>query len=69
MPGRDMGKERLRSAKGRRLVSIRWLTRHLGDPYVQRAQKEGYRSRAAYKLLEIHKHCLLAPPRALGNRL
>jgi 23S rRNA (uridine2552-2'-O)-methyltransferase len=64
MPGRGVGHERLRSAKGRRLSSTRWLTRHLGDPYVQRAQKEGFRSRAAYKLLEIdEKHRLLAPGR------
>jgi 23S rRNA (uridine2552-2'-O)-methyltransferase len=53
MPERGAGKARLRSAKGRRIASTRWLTRHLNDPYVQRAQKEGYRSRAAYKLLEI----------------
>jgi 23S rRNA (uridine2552-2'-O)-methyltransferase len=33
--------------------SQRWLQRHVTDPYVQRAQREGYRSRAAYKLLEI----------------
>jgi 23S rRNA (uridine2552-2'-O)-methyltransferase len=64
MPGRGGGKERLRSAKGRRIASTRWLTRHLGDPYVQRAHKEGYRSRAAYKLLEIdEKHGLLKPGR------
>jgi 23S rRNA (uridine2552-2'-O)-methyltransferase len=64
MSGRGVGKERLRSAKGRRLASTRWLARHLGDPYVQRAQKEGYRSRAAYKLLEIDdRHRLLAPGR------
>jgi len=63
MPGRGGG-ERLRSAKGRRLASTRWLARHIGDPYVQRAQKEGYRSRAAYKLLEIdEKHGLLRPGR------
>jgi 23S rRNA (uridine2552-2'-O)-methyltransferase len=64
MSGRGTGKERLRSAKGRRIASTRWLTRHLSDPYVQRAQKEGYRSRAAYKLLEINqKHGLLKPGR------
>src|ERR687891_30759 len=63
-PGRGGGNERLRSAKGRRISSTRWLARHLGDPYVQRAQKEGYRSRAAYKLLEIDdKHGLLGPGR------
>jgi 23S rRNA (uridine2552-2'-O)-methyltransferase len=63
MPGRGGG-ERLRSAKGRRLASTRWLARHIGDPYVQRAHQEGYRSRAAYKLLEIdEKHALLGPGR------
>jgi len=34
-------------------TSKQWMTEHVNDPYVQRAQKEGYRSRAAYKLLEI----------------
>jgi 23S rRNA (uridine2552-2'-O)-methyltransferase len=64
MPGRGTGKERVRTAKGRRIASTRWLARHLGDPFVQRAQKEGYRSRAAYKLLEIDdKHGLLKPGR------
>jgi len=33
--------------------SKQWMREHVNDPYVQRAQKEGYRSRAAYKLLEI----------------
>jgi len=35
--------------------SRRWLKRHVQDPYVQRAQREGYRSRAAYKLLELQE--------------
>lgn len=40
--------------------SRRWLERHLNDPYVQRAKLEGYRARAAYKLLEINdKHQIL----------
>ncbi|MGC2459320.1 MAG: RlmE family RNA methyltransferase [Gallionellaceae bacterium] len=34
-------------------TSKQWMQEHVNDPYVQRAQKEGYRSRAAYKLLEI----------------
>ena len=38
---------------GIRKSSRRWLDRHVSDPYVQRAQREGYRSRAAYKLLEL----------------
>lgn len=44
---------RVKTAKGRRLSSTRWLERQLNDPYVQRARKDGYRGRAAYKLIEI----------------
>jgi 23S rRNA (uridine2552-2'-O)-methyltransferase len=44
---------RVRTAKGRRLSSTRWLERQLNDPYVRRARAEGYRGRAAYKLAEI----------------
>ncbi|MDE2791456.1 MAG: RlmE family RNA methyltransferase [Paracoccaceae bacterium] len=44
---------RVRTAKGRRSSSTRWLERQLNDPYVQRAQAEGYRSRSAYKLIEL----------------
>ena len=43
----------LRTAKGRRLSSSRWLQRQHNDPYVQRAQIDGFRSRSAYKLTEI----------------
>ncbi len=46
-------KVRLKTAKGRKLSSTRWLQRQLNDPYVQRAKREGYRGRAAYKILEI----------------
>ncbi len=49
---RDL-RTRVKTAKGRKLSSTRWLDRQLNDPYVKRAQAEGYRSRAAYKLLEI----------------
>lgn len=45
--------KRLKTAKGRRVSSTRWLERQLNDPYVQRAKAENYRSRAAYKLLEL----------------
>ena len=45
--------KRLRTAKGRKVSSTRWLERQLNDPYVKRARAENYRSRAAYKLLEL----------------
>ena len=44
---------RVKTARGRKLSSTRWLERQLNDPYVQRAKAEGYASRAAYKLIEI----------------
>ncbi len=44
---------RLKTAKGRKISSTRWLTRQLNDPYVAAAQKDGYRSRAAYKIIEM----------------
>jgi 23S rRNA (uridine2552-2'-O)-methyltransferase len=43
----------LRTARGRTASSTRWLERQLNDPYVRRAKAENYRSRAAYKLLEL----------------
>ena len=45
--------KRVRTAKGRKDSSTRWLERQLNDPYVKRAKAENYRSRAAYKLLEL----------------
>ena len=45
--------KRVRTAKGRKVSSTRWLERQLNDPYVQRARAENYRSRAAFKLLEL----------------
>jgi 23S rRNA (uridine2552-2'-O)-methyltransferase len=48
--------------KGRRAGSTRWLSRHLNDPYVQSARQEGYRARAAYKLLEIDRRVGLLKP-------
>jgi len=44
---------RVKTAKRRTAQSTRWLDRQLNDPYVKRAKAEGYRSRAAYKLLEL----------------
>jgi 23S rRNA (uridine2552-2'-O)-methyltransferase len=49
---RDL-KVRVKSGKGRSLSSKRWLERQLNDPYVARSRREGYRSRAAFKLTEI----------------
>lgn len=50
--GRDPG-QRLRTAKKRTTSSARWLTRQLNDPYVKKAKAEGWRSRAAFKLIEL----------------
>ncbi len=44
---------RVKTARGRKSSSTEWLDRHLNDPYVQAAQRDGYRSRAAYKIAEI----------------
>lgn len=53
---------RVKTAKGRKLSSKRWLERQLNDPYVVEAKRLGYRSRAAFKLAEIDdKHRLLKP--------
>lgn len=45
--------ERLRTAKKRTASSSRWLTRQINDPYVKQARAEGWRSRAAFKLIEL----------------
>lgn len=53
---------RVKTAKGRKLSSTLWLDRQLNDPYVQKAQKDGYRGRAAYKILELDdKYRFLVP--------
>src|SRR4029078_11451912 len=53
---------KLRTAKGRKIASTRWLQRQLNDPYVEEAKKRGYRSRAAFKLIEIDdKYRFLKP--------
>ena len=55
-------KTRVKTARGRKLSSTRWLERQLNDPYVARAKREGRRSRAAFKLAEIDdKAGLLGP--------
>jgi 23S rRNA (uridine2552-2'-O)-methyltransferase len=49
---RDL-KVKVRTARGRKASSTRWLERQLNDPYVARARREGYRGRAAFKILEL----------------
>lgn len=58
--------ERVKTARRRTASSTRWLQRQLNDPYVRRAQAEGYRSRAAYKLIELdEKFAFLKKARAV----
>jgi 23S rRNA (uridine2552-2'-O)-methyltransferase len=63
--GREGGralKVRVKTSRKRSLASTLWLERQLNDPYVAQARREGYRSRAAYKLIEIDdKHKLFKP--------
>ncbi len=63
--GREGGrslKTRVKTARKRSLSSTLWLSRQLNDPYVAQAKRDGYRSRAAYKLIEIDdKYRLLKP--------
>ena len=58
-PGNNSGRGqrdlrvKVKTARGRKLSSTLWLERQLNDPYVKRAQADGYRGRAAYKILEL----------------
>ena len=65
--GREGGrslKTRVKTARKRSLSSTLWLARQLNDPYVARARTEGYRSRAAFKLIEIDDRYKLLRPGA-----
>ncbi len=67
--GREGGrslKERVKTAKKRSLSSTLWLERQLNDPFVAQAKRDGYRSRAAYKLLEMDDRYRLLTP---GKRI
>jgi len=58
---RDL-KVKVKTARGRKLSSTLWLQRQLNDPYVKRAQTEGFRGRAAFKILELdEKYRFLVP--------
>jgi 23S rRNA (uridine2552-2'-O)-methyltransferase len=56
---RNTGHTRVKTAKRRTAQSTRWLERQLNDPYVRKAKAEGYRSRAAYKLIELDERFTL----------
>lgn len=56
---------RVKTARGRKISSKLWLERQLNDPYVKRAQMEGYRSRAAFKLIELDEKFRFLKPGAL----
>lgn len=59
---RNKPKTKVKTAKGRKNSSTRWLNRQLNDPYILEAEKHGYRGRAAFKLKEIdEKHKFLKP--------
>lgn len=55
-------KTKLKKKRGLKNSSRRWLERHLNDPYVHRSKADGYRSRAAYKLIEIDDRYKLLKP-------
>ncbi len=57
--GGSGGRVRVRTSRGRTPQSNRWLERQLNDPYVRKAKAEGYRSRAAYKLIELDERFAL----------
>lgn len=60
--GQRLLRKRVKTARGRKLGSTLWLERQLNDPYVAAAKRDGYRSRAAYKLIELDdKHHFLKP--------
>ncbi len=72
MPERDRGRgdrllrTRVKTAGRRTASSTRWLERQLNDPYVARAKREGYRSRSAFKLIELDDRFHLLQP---GSRV
>jgi 23S rRNA (uridine2552-2'-O)-methyltransferase len=70
-PGKGSGRSltvKLKKTAGRSVASQRWLTRQLNDPYVAAAQKQGWRSRAAFKLIELDDrfHVIKKGMRVLG---
>lgn len=56
---------KVKTAKGRKLSSTRWLARQLNDPYIRQAKAQGYLSRAAFKLIEIDDKYKFLKPKSL----
>ncbi|HEX3524803.1 MAG TPA: RlmE family RNA methyltransferase, partial [Stellaceae bacterium] len=61
-PGTRDAAVKVRTARRRKPSSTEWLSRQLNDPYVAEAQRLGYRSRAAFKLIELDDRFRLLPP-------
>lgn len=61
-PASRVKKQRVKNQASRSNSSARWLDRHINDPYVHEAQRQGYRSRAAFKLLEMDERLRLLKP-------
>ena len=60
--GMRVMRTRIKKKSGLKKSSRRWLERHMNDPYVQRSKADGYKSRAAYKLIEIDDRYQLLKP-------
>jgi len=59
---RNKVKSKVKTAKGRKISSTRWLQRQLNDPYITEAERKGYRCRAAFKIIEINEKFKLLKP-------
>ncbi len=59
---RNKAKSKVKTAKGRKIGSTKWLQRQLNDPYILQAEKAGYRGRAAFKLKELDEKLKLLKP-------
>ena len=60
--GRRTSERKVIAYRAKSESSKKWIERQLSDPYVQKAQSDGYRARAAYKLIELHAQAKLLRP-------
>ena len=60
--GRKGAVQKVKNAKSRKPSSVVWLSRHINDPYVQEAERRGYRSRAAFKIIQLQEKFNLMKP-------